>query len=288
MGQSETTATAQLIVARPRIPATLPVTVTVTVAVAVTVLVACSGSSSEPSTMSPRRRSRRKLAALLFSPVSRGSSVRGMRTPGLVCAALLLVALVGCTPAAETPGDGTAAPPATSSTPTAAPTGASGDPAPPTSIVLPECEQLLPLATAQALFSSNTESFGELEPSALEGVMSGPASATAVTGALAARGCLWGIPNSDGGFFVVASHITPEAKATLAAALVEGGYAASTVDGAERYALGWDGEVGADGAVHTFVGDIWICARHTSVDILSAVSDSALAAVKTANPGIGG
>lgn len=216
-----------------------------------------------------------------------------MRIPGVVCAALILVALVGCTPAEDTPASGTAAagptdPPAASGTSTAAPTEGPVAPDEPAAIVLPGCEQLLPIETARTFYSDRTEFLREFDRTESAAIMSGPASASAIEGAVQSRGCAWGIPNSDGIFFMTVSEITPESRDALISALVEGGYADLSADGVPQYGLEWTGEVGGDGARHQFVGDVWICWRHVAALGTGDWSNAPVEAIRAANPGIAG
>ena len=194
----------------------------------------------------------------------------------LLTSLVVLTALAGC--AAEPPAP----------TPTATPTASAVKPTPkPTPTVtlpplaIPDCETLLPLATAKALFGANTEFVGETPAGEYVGRLGVASEPVVLSTASPTRACRWGVPNSDGAFSVVVAGITDAEQATLQSELLAKGYAETSPG---TFQLAADGDVSSLGTTQLFSGDSWIVADMTTLDSSAAVASSALDALRTANP----
>lgn len=175
-----------------------------------------------------------------------------------VGAALLLA---GCTPApaptvaptvSETPSPSVTP----STTPDAAPTPTAEADGP---LALPACVDLLPLSTAQAQLGGDTVSL-DIWATAAE-VMPGPAAAAAVSTAEQSVICAWGIPNSDGGFHVVAAELTRASAESLIAQLrAAGTFAEQSVPGGASFSRDLDSELGSFAVSYVFVDTAWVTA----------------------------
>ena len=204
------------------------------------------------------------------------------RIHGLIVSAALIAALAACTPL----------PPVVTPSPT--PTSSAVKPTPkPTPTVtvaplaIPACETLLPLATAQDLFSANTAFLGEQPASEFVGRMTVPSIPVVLGTARPAKGCLWGIPQSDGLFELVVADVTDAQRATLQAELTAAGYGETEMGTVTAFELAGENEIGSTGTTHLFTGDVWIVCDGTSLSLSGAVTGSALDALRAANPSLG-
>lgn len=203
-----------------------------------------------------------------------------MRRYTLIPAVALVTVLAACSSPAPEP---TTTPPAASPTPSSEST--STPPPVAAEVVLPDCETLLPLETARAASTLDVQFLGEQEDSMLVDGMSGPASAAAMETAEQRLGCMWGIPQSDSGFGMYVAEITPETRDALVAELVADGYADISTEGVPQYGLEWEEEFSGGGALHQFVGDVWICWRKVVPLEQPDLAAVHVEAVKAANPG---
>jgi hypothetical protein len=199
----------------------------------------------------------------------------------IVPAALALLALAACGP--------TAAVPSPSATPPAPPSAtASSTPSPaPAALVIPDCGRLLSLEDARALFSDNTEFFGQFPGVEFSGHLESPEIGAAISGATQSTTCRWGVPNSDGSFSLLVAETTSVDRANLTAALTAAGFASSTAGSTTSFTLERDGVVSTESAVHVFTGDVWILSDGTGLALSTAVAASALDALRAANPTLG-
>src|SRR5690606_26462147 len=130
-----------------------------------------------------------------------------VRVLGLSAILLLSMGLAGCAgPESAEPTATVTAPPTTAETPVATPSSDTTAPAepsdPPSSaLVIPDCDDLLTLPTARSVLGDDTQAIPPTA-SAMD-VIPGPVAVGAVRTAAQSSICLWGIPNSDGGFHVV-------------------------------------------------------------------------------------
>ncbi|CAN5124758.1 hypothetical protein BH11ACT5_BH11ACT5_02700 [soil metagenome] len=200
----------------------------------------------------------------------------------LIASAVLVVVLAGCTPSAPEPIP-SPTPSATEVKPTPKPT--------PTITVeplaIPECETLLPLATAKSLFSENTEFLGEQPAGEFVGRQTVASIPVVLSTASPSRACLWGVPNSDGAFQLVVAGITDAEIATLQSELTAAGYSETTMGTVTAFELEGENEVGSVGTTHLFTGNVWIVCDGSSLHLSGAVVGDALDALRTANPSLG-
>ncbi|MCU1412178.1 MAG: hypothetical protein JWR04_2885 [Rhodoglobus sp.] len=200
----------------------------------------------------------------------------------LIASTALVVVLAGCTPTAPEP----------SPSPTASATGVKPTPKPTPSITIPplaipDCETILPLATAKELFSENTEYLGEQPASEFAGRQTVASIPVVLSTASPTRACVWGIPQSDGYFELVIAGITAAEVATLQGELTAAGYSQTTMGTVTAFELEGENEVGSVGTTHLFTGEVWIVCDGSSLHLSGAVAGAALDALRTANPSLG-
>lgn len=204
-----------------------------------------------------------------------------MRRPWIiVSAAVLTLGLAACGPTLEVEPTPTASASATAS-PTPTPTPE------PVALEFPGCEDLLTIEQARALFSGNTEFFGETPGADFTGRFDIPEIPTAITGSAQSKTCRWGVPNSDGSFSLLVAEIAPADRAALTAALTAAGFASSTAGLVTTFELERDGMVSTESATHLFTGDVWILSDGTGLAVSGPVAVSALDAIRAANPALG-
>jgi len=199
-------------------------------------------------------------------------------TVAAASALLTMVALAGC--AATSGGD---ASPTPANSPSASSSTVQMPPPTPDPLIIPGCERLLPLASAKSLFSDATEAFGE-EDSAPFRDHEIPEVEVVASNAAVAKYCIWGVPNSDGGFSLTVGSITDTDAANLSAALLSAGYLSATSGTATTFENSSEGELGSIALTHYLVGDVWIFVHGTSTYLTTEVADSALAEIRAANP----
>lgn len=197
-------------------------------------------------------------------------------------AVALLVVLAGCTPVAPEPSPSpTSAAPKPTLTPKPTPTVTVAP------LTIPDCDTLLPIATARDLFSDSTELLAENPASEFTGRLTVPSITTVLSTASPARSCFWGIPNSDGLFQVVVAGITAAEVATLQGELAAAGYTQTTMGTVTAFELEGMNEVGSVGTTHLFTGTTWIVVDGSSSSFSGAVAAQVLDALRTANPTLG-
>jgi hypothetical protein len=140
---------------------------------------------------------------------------------------------------------------------------------------------------ARDLFSENTEFLGEIAPADLVSRLTVPSLPSVLAAVSPARGCFWGVPQSDGLFQLVVAGIASGQRATLEGELAGNGYSTTTMGTVTGYDLEGMNEVGSTGTTHLFTGEVWIVCDGTSVGLSGAVAGAALDALRTANPTLG-
>jgi hypothetical protein len=193
----------------------------------------------------------------------------------IAVAVAVLALLAGCAGPVPSP---TTAPLSASPTPTPEPT--------PEALVIPGCDTLVPLPLAQSLFSPSTESFGELDAIQF-GVEGVPEAADAVAVAAQSKFCGWGIPSSDGALALLVAEIAPADRATVEAALAAAGFSAVTMGTVTGYDAEREGEVSSLADTVLFTGDVMIVCNGTTLELTGPITNSALDALRTANPALG-
>lgn len=211
-----------------------------------------------------------------------------MRVGGLRAAATLAVAfalagaLAGCDPSTVPTGSPTPSPTA-STTPVAT---ATATPTPePVALTLPGCEDLLTLAQAREYFADATEFFGELSLSGSGFMVGSDPAGAAASAADPYRGCAWGVPNSDGAFFLYVGVLDPSARAALESGLTAAGFTSATTGALTTFEGSAATDVNEINATHLVTGELWIAAESPGPS--TPVAQTALDAVRAANPGAG-
>ena len=194
-----------------------------------------------------------------------------------------MLVLAGCitTPPEPSPsGSESASAAATAAaTPTPTPTAAR--------LALVDCETMLPIALARALFSDNTEFFGERPVTEFSGWFELPEITAALAGSPQARLCTWGVPNSGGSFSLHVAQVTPEIRAAIEAALPGAGFSSVVMGTVTAYEATGETEISSIAATHLFTRNLWIMCNAGSLSVSGAVTGSALDALRTANPTLG-
>lgn len=209
-----------------------------------------------------------------------------MVASAVVAAALL----VGCTPSAA-PGP-SSSPTAKESTAAPAPSTTADGPASPSPtasvalrgpLTLPSCPDLLPMSVVQTQFGPNAVAL-DVWSTASE-VMAGPAAADAVSAAVSSEICAWGIPNSDGGFHVVAAELTPAAATSLISSLRTAGTFTEQATGARiSFTRDLENEIGSYAVTYIFDQTAWVTAVGALTPAgIRPIGDAAMDAVVAAN-----
>ena len=198
-----------------------------------------------------------------------------MRSIHALGAIALVVALAACT----------AAPPEPTPTPTTTATGVKPTPKPTPSIsvaplVIPDCETLLQLEVAKAVFGADTVFLGETPASEYVTVTPVPAVPVVLSTASPSRVCRWGIPNSDGVFSLVVAGITDAEGETIRADLTTAGFSEDTTSAVDVYKSD-------AGATYLFSQDALVFSEAPMLDLSVSVSGEGLVALRTANPTLG-
>ena len=204
----------------------------------------------------------------------------------IAAAALVSLGAVGCT----SNNDGAPAPSETV-TVTATPAPTPAPTATATALVIPDCEQLLPIEEVQQYEPwSRVMLLQSSEGTALAADLPGPAAREAAARASQNRGCLLGVPQSDAGLGVYTLEIAPETRDDLIEALrADEAYTESDIEGAPSFAIATEEGMGGSTVSYAFAGDAWIILRGTLIDIETAsrVAAPVLASLRAANPGLG-
>ena len=146
---------------------------------------------------------------------------------------------------------------------------------------------MLPLAIARDNFSANTELLGEPAASDFQGREDVASIRTVLAAASDSRVCYWGVPQSDGLFFVTVAVVTPAQRATLESDLASAGYAQTTMGTVTAYELDGMNEVSSLGFTHLFTGDAWIHVDGASVSFSGVIAGQVLDVMRAANPTFG-
>lgn len=178
----------------------------------------------------------------------------------LLAVAMAGGALVGCTP---TPGstESPSASPSTSGEASASPSADSGGDATsaPVAFSIPlECADWLDLSVVQANFAADSQLIEAMPPEDLAGLLPGPVAEAALAEATQKRGCLWGVPQSDGGFIVIMAELPAASRTTLTDALDTSAFVATTIGSSPAYVLEDENEIGTVTTVYAFADPAWV------------------------------
>ena len=229
-------------------------------------------SEGTPAPISPAR-SHRLIVALAV--------VAGLL---LITGVVLVVMLVTGADETTTP---TAAPTTTAAPSSAAPTPTETPTVTPTvapAFVMPSCAAVaVPDIPDRVAAGELVEITRDNDQQALAGSVPGPVAAEAALASPQVRSCLWGPPNSDGGFILWMAEMPQATWDTFAEQLAGGGWTATDVDGAPAFTQtqGVDplsGEPAEWWYIHT--SGAWIVTMSTPAEVRSA----AVEGMRAANP----
>lgn len=188
----------------------------------------------------------------------------------------LTLALAGCVP------EGTPEP-----TSSGSPSGTPSSGAAPTPLAVPGCEELLTRADIDRLVSPEAEVFDLGPEFDLTDYTPTDAVAAAVTAAPSAKGCSWGIPQTDGGSTAVVAELAPGQAEPLRAGLAAdamftqqetfGEAAVFSGDEVEGFGYGY-AVVVVDAVMISVQGGGWPHGRDLALQVL--------ASLRTSNPGL--
>ncbi|MEV8252759.1 hypothetical protein AB0O95_02210 [Rhodoglobus sp. NPDC076762] len=200
-----------------------------------------------------------------------------LRRVAVAASVMLLSGVVaGCVPAEPESVATASAPPATASP--------SSSPLPtPEPLIIPGCDTLLPLNDAKSLFSPSTVVLGADDAVPISGDEL-PEIETAAGNASIAKNCIWGVPNSDGGFTVIVTDITEADASNLQDALLATGFTGATSGTVTTVEKEFETAVGWMAQTHYFVGDLWVYVSGTSTELTVNVADAVLDEIRMANP----
>lgn len=202
-----------------------------------------------------------------------------MRARLVLAGAAVAVVLSGCAPAGTGPSPSATDEPSASPSPSATPT------AEPLTIV--DCEVMLPIEDARALFSDATEFLGERPPTESGGWFPLDEIDSTLAASTQAKACSWGVPNSDGVFTIHAVEVTEEQRSSLEAALTAAGFSSETTGTVTTFEMAGENEVSTIAATHLFTGDLWIMVNSNDLSTTGPAATSALDALRAANPTLG-
>lgn len=199
-------------------------------------------------------------------------------------ALLAVLALTGCTGAAAETEPATSQAPAPSPTSPATPT--TSEPAWPESAIAPECEDVISLDWLTTNIDPRIEGPDIFTPTSEW--ITGPVAQEAFDDSAFLAGCTWGIPQSDGGFYVIVMAVTPEVQEPLTEAFATSGvydvredeYVDSDGTKAAVYSRDLTDGIGS-GYAHGFHSGYWVIVNGTLVnpDSAAEVANMALAAM---------
>ena len=205
-----------------------------------------------------------------------------MKKHGALAALGIVLVLASCAAPAPTP----------TPTPSATATGVRPTPKPtPTAtlppLAIPQCDELLPLATAKQMFSKNVELFGQTPAGEFVARIPVPSIPVVLSTADPARACRWAVPNSDGVFSLVVAGITAAERATLQAELTAEGFTETTSGELTAFELAQpDLGPGGHGTTHVFSRELWIISDNTALAVARPFAAAALEALRAENPAL--
>ncbi|WP_448263547.1 hypothetical protein [Microbacterium aurum] len=202
----------------------------------------------------------------------------------LAAVVLLTASLSSCTAPQPSPTEPPTSPETGTSTPSPSPTAS------PAALVIPDCEQLVPIDSIRQFEGwSEVILIQTMEGTALAGDLPGSLARDAAARAPQNRGCLLGVPQSDAGVGVYTLEIAAPTRDNLIDALrADAGYTESSIDGAPSFAIATEDGLGGTTVSYTFVGDAWLILRGSLIDPETAarVAAPAIAELRASNPGL--
>ncbi|MBH0116795.1 hypothetical protein I6E52_08030 [Salinibacterium sp. NG253] len=203
---------------------------------------------------------------------------RARMTGAAASAMIALGALAGCVPSGSSTSSSSS-----SSVPTASSTPSSTPLPTPEPLIIPGCDTLLPLSEAKTLFSPSTVVLGADDAVPIRGDDL-PEIDTAAGNASVAKHCIWGVPNSDGGFTVIVTDISEADATNLQDALLATGFTGASAGTVTTLEKEFETAVGVSAQTHYLVSDLWVYVSGTSTELTVNVADAVLDEVRAANP----
>ncbi|MEV8252760.1 hypothetical protein AB0O95_02215 [Rhodoglobus sp. NPDC076762] len=149
--------------------------------------------------------------------------------------------------------------------------------------VTPDCEAMVPLDVARGWFHPDIElyrnsDYFERNDGRMPEILTADANATSI------EKCLWGIPGSDGMFWMTVADINAADRAAVVAALIEQGAVESAVGEAVLVEVYRETGLGDLFDKHYFGDGFWVQARSNQDWLATNLVDAALEQVRLANP----
>jgi hypothetical protein len=136
---------------------------------------------------------------------------------------------------------------------------------------------MLPLRTAKGFLPPGTAVLGDNDFVPVRGEVLPEIDAAASNASIASitKNCVWGIPNSGGGFVLVVTDITEIDAENLKFVLLLTGFVGATSGNVATLELSTETGAGTHGITHYLLGDLWIDDLGTSLDLTTEVASSA-------------
>jgi hypothetical protein len=214
----------------------------------------------------------------------KGTSTTASLISATLVSTLLVSALSGCSFAVTLPSAGPSTTDATTP-PVVAETTAPEPDAEPATLTIGGCDDLFTLAQAKELLSPTAVLLEETPANEYRIWFDVPALSSQISGLTEGVSCWWGVPNSDYSVTLLVAKIDPATRASLEATLTTEGYSSVVTRSISAYGTAPEGEYRSES--HLFTGDLWILADGPAESMTSTLSESALDAMRTANPSLG-
>ncbi len=199
---------------------------------------------------------------------------------------LLLVCLTGCAPEPKSVANEGEPQTPTTVRETVEPTPNPSETPSAPSIVVPSCDEILPIESIHAFLNDDRVERHEVGPDGLERLASepfGPSAVAAYQGALQLTHCTWGYPQSDGFADVVFAELSPESTASFTAALEDSVFVKRTSGAAVIYEDLDPQRRKSLPVRHGFIGNIWV---GTTGSISGYFFEPALTRMSELNPAV--
>lgn len=155
--------------------------------------------------------------------------------------------------------------------------------------ILADCPQLLDVSTAQTYFSSSAQFIDELSTADALGFLPGPVAQNALNQSTQVRACLWGIPQSDGGFAVIVAELPAAEKATLVTALGSSAFTETSISGTPSWVWMRETEVDLQTTAYMFIDPFWITVSGSgSSDAQPWIAEAVADKMRALYPSLGG
>ena len=191
--------------------------------------------------------------------------------PAALIVAALAVSLVGCTPTPEpTPSASPSESPSASesATPSATPTA---EP-----IALPDCGGIYSPALVASLTAEGRTSIGDVSGPETGGWGTADTTLPGILASLPERvSCTWILPATESGSTTSIARLDAASRTAVIAALVAGGYTASTIPQGELYSIAVELEIGTYNESHLLTDEFWFASYFSGGQAESLTLDAA-------------